>query len=94
MVKMLKKIKATSKPLNKEDANKIYVLLKTYETGSVEFSSSYSGLHSSNAEIKTVKEIEVRLTSDSPENLKQLEKEFDSKIKESLGDKVRILSSN
>jgi len=38
--------------------------------------------------------MEVQLTSDSLEDLEQLEKYFDLKIKEEIGDKVKILSSN
>lgn len=41
MVKMLKKI-VVNKPLNKEDETKINALLKTYETGTIEFYSSFS----------------------------------------------------
>lgn len=38
--------------------------------------------------------MELQLTSDSLEDLKQLEKEFDLRIMEEIGDKVKILSSN
>ena len=91
---MLKKIEVVDKPLNKEDERKICALLKTYETGTIEFYTSFSELHGRNLEIKTLEEMEVQLTSDSLENLKQLEKEFDLRIKEEIGDKVKILSSN
>ena len=94
MVKMLKKIKVVNKSLNKEDETKINALLKTYEIGTIEFYSSFSELHGRNLDITTVEEIVVQLTSDSLENLEQLEKEFDLKIKEEVGDKVKILSSN
>lgn len=94
MVKMLKKIEVVNKSLNKEDETKINALLNTYETGTIEFYSSFSELHGRNLEITSVEEIVVQLTSDSIENLEQLEKEFDLKIKEEVGDKVKILSSN
>ena len=93
MVKMLKKI-VVDKPLNQEDETKITALLKTYETGTIEFYSSFSELHGQNLEITTLEEMEVQLTSDSLENLEQLEKEFDIRINEEIGDKVKILSSN
>lgn len=93
MVKMLKKI-VVNKPLNKEDETKINALLKTYETGTIEFYSSFSELHGQNLEITTLEEMEVQLTTDSLENLEQIEKEFDIRIREELGDKVKILSSN
>lgn len=93
MVKMLKKI-VVNKPLNKEDETKINALLKTYETGTIEFYSSFSELHGQNLEITTLEEMEVQLTTDSLENLEQLEKEFDIRIREEIGDKVKILSSN
>lgn len=93
MVKMLKKI-VVNKPLNKEDETKINALLKTYETGTIEFYSSFSELHGQNLEITTLEEMEVQLTTDSLENLEQIEKEFDIRIKEEIGDKVKILSSN
>lgn len=93
MVKMLKKI-VVNKPLNKEDETKINALLKTYETGTIEFYSSFSELHGQNLEITALEEMEVQLTSDSLENLEQLEKEFDIRIREEIGDKVKILSSN
>lgn len=93
MVKMLKKI-VVNKPLNKEDETKINALLKTYETGTIEFYSSFSELHGQNLEITTLEEIEVQLTTDSLENLEQIEKEFDIRIREEIGDKVKILSSN
>ena len=93
MVKMLKKI-VVNKPLNKEDATKINALLKTYETGTIEFYSSFSELHGQNLEITTLEEMEVQLTTDSLENLEQIEKEFDIRIREEIGDKVKILSSN
>ncbi len=38
--------------------------------------------------------MEVMLTRESLDDLEKLEKESDSKIKENLGDKVRILNSN
>lgn len=94
MVKMLKKIKVVNKSLNKEDETKINALLKSYETGTIEFYTSFSELHGRNLEITTLEEMEVQLTSDSLENLEQLEKEFDLKIMEEFGDKVKILSSN
>ena len=53
MVKMLKKI-VVNKPLNKEDETKINALLKTYETGTIEFYSSFSELHGQNLEITTI----------------------------------------
>lgn len=90
---MLKKI-VVNKPLNKEDATKINALLKTYETGTIEFYSSFSELHGQNLEITTLEEMEVQLTTDSLENLEQIEKEFDIRIREEIGDKVKILSSN
>lgn len=93
MVKMLKKI-VVNKPLNKEDETKINALLKTYETGTIEFYSSFSELHGQNLEITTLEEMEVQLTTDSLENLEQIEKEFDIRIREENGDKVKILSSN
>lgn len=93
MVKMLKKI-VVNKPLNKEDGTKINALLKTYETGTIEFYSSFSELHGQNLEITTLEEMEVQLTTDSLENLEQIEKEFDIRIREEIGDKVKILSSN
>lgn len=93
MVKMLKKI-VVNKPLNKEDEIKINALLKTYETGTIEFYSSFSELHGQNLEITTLEEMEVQLTTDSLENLEQIEKEFDIRIREEIGDKVKILSSN
>ena len=93
MVKMLKKI-VVNKPLNKEDETKITALLKTYETGTIEFYSSFSELHGQNLEITTLEEMEVQLTTDSLENLEQIEKEFDIRIREEIGDKVKILSSN
>jgi hypothetical protein len=93
MVKMLKKI-VVNKPLNKEDETKINALLKTYETGTIEFYSSFSELHGQNLEITTLEEMEVQLTTDSLENLEQIEKEFDIRIREEIGDKVKILSSN
>ena len=93
MVKMLKKI-VVNKPLNKEDETKINALLKTYETGTIEFYSSFSELHGQNLEITTLEEMEVQLTTDSLENLEQIEKEFDIIIIEEIGDKVKILSSN
>lgn len=93
MVKMLKKI-VVNKPLNKEDETKINALLKTYETGTIEFYSSFSELHGQNLEITTLEEMEVQLTTDSLENLEQIEKEFDIRIREKIGDKVKILSSN
>lgn len=93
MVKMLKKI-IVNKPLNKEDETKINALLKTYETGTIEFYSSFSELHGQNLEITTLEEMEVQLTTDSLENLEQIEKEFDIRIREEIGDKVKILSSN
>ena len=93
MVKMLKKI-VVNKPLNKEDETKINALLKTYETGTIEFYSSFSELHGQNLEITTLEEMEVQLTTDSLENLEQIEKEFDIRNREEIGDKVKILSSN
>lgn len=93
MVKMLKKI-VVNKPLNKEDETKINALLKTYETGTIEFYSSFSELHGQNLEITTLEEMEVQLTTDSLENLEQIEKEFDIRIREEISDKVKILSSN
>lgn len=93
MVKMLKKI-VVNKPLNKEDETKINALLKTYETGTIEFYSSFSELHGQNLEITTLEEMEVQITTDSLENLEQIEKEFDIRIREEIGDKVKILSSN
>lgn len=93
MVKMLKKI-VVNKPLNKEDETKINALLKTYETGTIEFYSSFSELHGQNLEITTLEEMEVQLTTDSLENLEQIEKEFDIRIRKEIGDKVKILSSN
>ena len=93
MVKMLKKI-VVNKPLNKEDETKINALLKTYETGTIEFYSSFSELHGQNLGITTLEEMEVQLTTDSLENLEQIEKEFDIRIREEIGDKVKILSSN
>ena len=93
MVKMLKKI-VVNKPLNKEDETKINALLKTYETVTIEFYSSFSELHGQNLEITTLEEMEVQLTTDSLENLEQIEKEFDIRIREEIGDKVKILSSN
>lgn len=93
MVKMLKKI-VVNKPLNKEDETKINALLKTYETGTIEFYSSFSELHGQNLEITTLEEMEVQLTTDSLENLEQIEKEFDIRIREEIGDKVKIISSN
>lgn len=93
MVKMLKKI-VVNKPLNKEDETKINALLKTYETGTIEFYSSFSELYGQNLEITTLEEMEVQLTTDSLENLEQIEKEFDIRIREEIGDKVKILSSN
>lgn len=81
MVKMLKKI-VVNKPLNKEDETKINALLKTYETGTIEFYSSFSELHGQNLEITTLEEMEVQLTTDSLENLEQIEKEFDIRIRE------------
>ena len=93
MVKMLKKI-VVNKPLNKEDETKINAWLKTYETGTIEFYSSFSELHGQNLEITTLEEMEVQLTTDSLENLEQIEKEFDIRIREEIGDKVKILSSN
>ena len=93
MGKMLKKI-VVNKPLNKEDETKINALLKTYETGTIEFYSSFSELHGQNLEITTLEEMEVQLTTDSLENLEQIEKEFDIRIREEIGDKVKILSSN
>ncbi len=93
MVKMLKKI-VVNKPLNKEDETKINALLKTYETGTIEFYSSFSELHGQNLEITTLEEMEVQLTTDSLENLEQIEKEFNIIIREEIGDKVKILSSN
>lgn len=93
MVKMLKKI-VVNKPLNKEDETKINALLKTYEIGTIEFYSSFSELHGQNLEITTLEEMEVQLTTDSLENLEQIEKEFDIRIREEIGDKVKILSSN
>lgn len=93
MVKMLKKI-VVNKPLNKEDETKINALLKTYETGTIEFYSSFSELHGQNLEITTLEEMEAQLTTDSLENLEQIEKEFDIRIREEIGDKVKILSSN
>lgn len=93
MVKMLKKI-VVNKPLNKEDETKINALLKTYETGTIEFYSSFSELHGQNLEITTLEEMEVQLTTDSLENLEQIKKEFDIRIREEIGDKVKILSSN
>lgn len=93
MVKMLKKI-VVNKPLNKEDETKINALLKTYETGTIEFYNSFSELHGQNLEITTLEEMEVQLTTDSLENLEQIEKEFDIRIREEIGDKVKILSSN
>ena len=93
MVKMLKKI-VVNKPLNKEDETKINALLKTYETGTIEFYTSFSELHGQNLEITTLEEMQVQLTTDSLENLEQLEKEFDIRIREEIGDKVKILSSN
>lgn len=93
MVKMLKKI-VVNKPLNKEDETKINALLKTYETGTIEFYSNFSELHGQNLEITTLEEMEVQLTTDSLENLEQIEKEFDIRIREEIGDKVKILSSN
>ena len=89
MVKMLKKI-VVNKPLNKEDETKINALLKTYETGTIEFYSSFSELHGQNLEITTLEEMEVQLTTDSLENLEQIEKEFDIRIREEIGDKVKI----
>ena len=94
MVKMLKKIEACNAPLNVDDQNKINKLLKTYKNGKIEFYTSFSGLHGRNLEITTLEEMEVMLTSESLDDLEKLEKEFDSKIKENLGDKVRILNSN
>ncbi len=91
---MLKKIEACNTPLNEEDQNKINILLKTYETGKIEFYTSFLGLQGRNMEITALEEMEVVLTSDSLEDLEKLEKEFDSKIKENLGDKVRISDSN
>lgn len=94
MVKMLKKIEVVNKSLNEEDETKINALLKTYETGTIEFYTSFSELRGRNLEITTLEEMEVQLTNDSLENLEQLEKEFDLKIMEEFGDKVKILSSN
>lgn len=94
MVKMLKKIEARTAPLNEKDQNKINSLLKTYEKGTIKFYFSYSGLHDANVEIKTLEEMTVILTSDSLENMEKLGEEFDSKIRESLGDKVNISDSN
>lgn len=94
MVKTLKKIEAVKEPLNKSDVSKIYSLFKTYETGTIEFHTGFYGFHSQNDFIETLEEMEVLLTSDSVEDLKQLEKEFEFKIKEKLGDKVKILSTN
>ena len=94
MVKMIKMIESTNKPLNNEDETKIKLLLKTYNTGKVEFYSSFSGLQGQNEIITTIEEMEVLLTSDSIENLEMLEKEFETKLKEILGDKVRISSTN
>ncbi len=94
MVRMLKKIEACNVPLDEDDQNKINSLLKTYETGTIKFHFSYSGLHAGDAEIKTIKEMEVLLISDSLDNLEKLEKEFDSKIKEFFGDTVNISDSN
>lgn len=93
MVKMLKKIMVVNKPLNKEDEAKINALLKTYETGTIEFYTSFSELSGRNLEITALEEMEVQLTSDSLGELEQLEKEFDLRMEE-LGDKVKILSSN
>ena len=94
MVKIIKKIEATNEPLKKEDETKINQLLKTYNTGKVEFYSSFSGMHSQNEIITTIEEMKVLLTSDSVENLEMLEKEFETKLKEKLGDKVRISTTN
>lgn len=94
MVKMLKKIEVVKKPLNKEDEIKINALLKTYENGTIEFYTSYSELGGRNLEITTLEEMQVQLTSDSLENLEQLEKEFDLTLRKEIGDKVKILSSN
>lgn len=94
MVKMLKKIEVVNKPLNKEDETKINELLKTYKTGTIEFYTSFSELGGYNLEIRSLEKMEVQLTSDSIEDLEQLEKYFDLKIKEEIGDKVKILSSN
>lgn len=94
MVKMLKKIVVIDKPLNKEDETKINALLKTYETGTIELYTSFSELGGRNLEIITLEEMELQLTSDSLEDLKQLEKEFDLRIMEEIGDKAKILSSN
>lgn len=94
MVKMLKKIEVVNKPLNKEDETKINELLKTYKTGTIEFYTSFSELGRYNLEIRSLEKMEVQLTSDSIEDLEQLEKYFDLKIKEEIGDKVKILSSN
>ena len=86
MVKMLKKIEVVKKPLNKEDETKI--------NGTIEFYTSYSELGGRNLEITTLEEMQVQLTSDSLENLEQLEKEFDLTLRKEIGDKVKILSSN
>ena len=56
--------------------------------------TSFSELHGQNLEITTLEEMQVQLTTDSLENLEQLEKEFDIRIREEIGDKVKILSSN
>lgn len=94
MVKMLKKLNVVNKPLNKEEETKINELLKTYETGTIEFYNSFSELYGQNLEVRILEEMQVQLTSDSLEDLKLLEKEFDLIIKEEIGDKVKILSSN
>ena len=94
MVKMLKKIEVVKKPLNKDDETKINELLKTYKLEQQNSILAFSELGGYNLEIRSLEKMEVQLTSDSLEDLEQLEKYFDLKIKEEIGDKVKILSSN
>lgn len=89
MVKVHKKIIANGQ-LKEEDVDKILSLQKTYDNGKINLENSFSGIY---GETEYLKDMILKLTSDSPENLGQLEKEVDLEIKKQFGDKVKILTT-